>query len=68
MLAFRPVQRRSKSIRARSYDAMPSPGDVARVRVQGMELKRPLAICTAGDVSITPAVQAFIDLIRKKLG
>jgi DNA-binding transcriptional LysR family regulator len=43
-------------------------GDVARVYVQDVELKRPLAICTAEDVSITPIARAFIKLIRDKFG
>ncbi|WP_127530384.1 LysR family transcriptional regulator [Paenibacillus kobensis] len=42
-------------------------GEVCRVFVPGIDLKRPIAICTANDVPTPPLVQSFIHLIRSSL-
>jgi DNA-binding transcriptional LysR family regulator len=42
-------------------------GDVSRVYVKDVELKRPIAICTVGNSPVTAIVQVFIQLLREKL-
>jgi DNA-binding transcriptional LysR family regulator len=42
-------------------------GDVARVYVKDVELKRPIAICTAEDTPLTSIVDSFIELLRANL-
>ncbi|MGF9914459.1 LysR family transcriptional regulator [Paenibacillus ehimensis] len=42
-------------------------GEVARVYVRDVELKRPIAICTAEDHPLTPVAESFVRLIRRKL-
>ncbi|WP_028552520.1 LysR family transcriptional regulator [Paenibacillus sp. UNC451MF] len=42
-------------------------GDVARVYVSQVELKRPIAICTAITSTLSPIAKQFLALIREKL-
>lgn len=42
-------------------------GEVAKVNVQNIDLKRPIAICTAENTPLSPIAQKFIQLIREKL-
>ncbi|WP_282937243.1 LysR family transcriptional regulator [Paenibacillus sp. RC67] len=42
-------------------------GDVARVYVSQVELKRPIAICTAKSAALSPIATEFLDLIRNNL-
>lgn len=42
-------------------------GDVSRVHVKNVELKRPIAICTVENTTISPIANDFIELIRDKL-
>ncbi|MFC5701664.1 LysR substrate-binding domain-containing protein [Cohnella faecalis] len=43
-------------------------GEVARVFVDGVDLKRPIAICTAEDQALTPITEKFVRLVREHLG
>lgn len=41
-------------------------GEAARVRVQGMELKNPIALCTRNGERLTPSAETFVEMLRSR--